>query len=434
MIRESLRLHRAERRIEILERLVDERSRELAIIEEQASAVQSFLIRLNDVIPGALISVTPQGVITRINRGVLTLLGYEVDDLFGEPLTRLWPDAEAGMQAYLRSNTHIIRDEAEWLARDGKMIPVHLSAAVQHDAEGNVMSLVFVGLDLRERRQLEVELRHAHKLEALGQLAAGIAHEINTPMQFIGDNLHFIQESFAAVLVYLDRLASLHTALSDAGLTAEIARLKKAEQEADMDYVRQRLPRAIERAIEGVARASHIVEAMKAFSHPQTEMGPVDLNKQISDTLVVAHNEYKYVATLETHLGDLPSVICNGGDLNQVILNLIVNAAHAIESRFLGASKRGTIQVQTRREGADVVIAIKDNGSGIPENIRDRIFDPFFTTKVVGKGTGQGLAIARSIVVDRHGGSLTFDSEVGIGTTFLVRLPIAGRTKAEAEL
>lgn len=428
----EMRLRRAERRVEILEKLVDERSRELAIIEEQAKAVQSFLVRLNDVIPGALISVTPQGVITRVNFGVQELLGYEANDLFGEPLTMLWPSAEAALKGYLESETRIVRDEAEWIAKGGTPIPVHLSSAVQHDADGNVLSVVFVGLDLRERRRLEVELRHAHKLEALGQLAAGVAHEINTPMQFIGDNLHFVQESFEAILNYLQLIGDLDPVLRSAGLQAQAESLAQASINTDLDYVRSRMPKAIERALEGVDRVSHIVEAMKAFSHPQADMGPVDLNKNLRDTLVVARNEYKYIADMETDFGELPPVICNGGDLNQVFLNLIVNAAHAIESRVKGTHDKGMIRVSTRLEGKDVVVAISDDGCGIPPQIRDRVFDPFFTTKEVGKGTGQGLAISRAVVVDRHHGSLTFESDTGRGTTFYVRIPVVGRRYAEA--
>jgi signal transduction histidine kinase len=155
-------------------------------------------------------------------------------------------------------------------------------------------------------------------------------------------------------------------------------------------------------------------------------MAAVDLNKSLRDTLTVAHNEYKYVADIECHCGDLPPVVCNGGDLNQVFLNLIVNAAHAIAGRRKqdGGGGRGLIRVCTAREGDMAVISVADDGCGIPESIRHRVFDPFFTTKEVGKGTGQGLSISRSVVVDHHGGSLSFDSEVGRGTTFFVRIPI----------
>ena len=249
--------------------------------------------------------------------------------------------------------------------------------------------------DERDPAMLEVELRHAHKMESLGQLAAGIAHEINTPMQYIGDHLHYVRES-----------------LNGEPLTL-------AER-------RDQLVHALDAALEGITRVSRIVEAMRSFSHPSTKVAPCDLNRGLRDTLTVASNEYKLLADVQTDFGELPPVLCNGGDINQVFLNLVVNAAHAIEAQTKATGGRGRIVVRTRCEGDDVVVAISDNGCGIPEAIRHRVFDPFFTTKEVGKGTGQGLAIARSIVEDRHGGSLSFDSEVGKGTTFYVRLPIAG--------
>jgi signal transduction histidine kinase len=169
-----------------------------------------------------------------------------------------------------------------------------------------------------------------------------------------------------------------------------------------------------------------IVRAMKEFAHPENKgMVPADLNKALLNTLTVARNELKYVADVETQFGDLPLVVCSLSDLNQVFVNLLVNAAHAIAEAVEGTGKRGRILIQTGQEGPMALITIADTGAGIPEGIRDRIFDPFFTTKEVGRGTGQGLAIARS-VVDRHKGTLTFESEVGKGTTFLIRLPIEG--------
>lgn len=251
-----------------------------------------------------------------------------------------------------------------------------------------------VPLDEREVAMLEVELRHAHKMESLGQLAAGIAHEINTPLQYIGDHLHYVRDA----------------------LNGE-----------PLGERRNQLLHALDAALEGFARVSRIVEAMRSFSHPSTRVAPCDLNRGLRDTLTVASNEYKLLADVQTDFGELPPVLCNGGDINQVFLNLVVNAAHAIETQTKATGGRGLIRVQTRCDGDDVVIAITDNGCGIPEAIRHRVFDPFFTTKEVGKGTGQGLAIARSIVEDRHGGSLWFDSELGKGTTFYVRLPIAGQ-------
>jgi PAS domain S-box-containing protein len=420
------KLKRAERRLAMLERIVEDRDRELRITQEQATAVHAYLLGLNDTIPGALITTSSEGVITRVNKGVNELLGFDQAELPGKPLGHVWQGAGDYFENHVNSDAGLVRDEVEWIAKDGSVVPVMLSRAPHRDADGTLLSVVFVGIDLRDRRRLELELRHAQKLEALGALSAGVAHEINTPMQFVGDNLHFIAESFDGLIPFIDQLLAVTPALEAKGLGELAVRLREAEEKADLAFVRERLPKAIERALEGVGRVSGIVEAMKAFSHPQSEMASIDINKNLINTLTVARNEYKYVAEIETELGELPHITCNGSDMNQVFLNLIVNAAHAIGSAVHGTDKRGLIKIRTAHEGDMALIAISDNGTGIPPAIRHRIFDPFFTTKEVGKGTGQGLAISRSVVVERHRGSLTFDTEIGQGTTFYVRIPIQG--------
>lgn len=419
---------RAERRVELMSRLIEERNLDLGITQEQASAAQTYLVGLNDALPGALIGASPDGVVASGNAGVQDLLGYRVGELIGTPLQRIWPAAPDFIARCLIQGAGLLRDEAEWIAADGRVVPVLISASVHRDRKNQPVSLVLVALDLSERRRLEVELRHAQKMESLGQLSAGVAHEINTPMQFIGDNLHFVRDSLQNLQPLLDALPPLRSALP----AGEAARYVQLETAADLEFVRSRLPRALDRALEGVRRVSHIVEAMRAFSHPQTEMSAVDLNQGLRDTLTVAHNEYKYVADLLCDFGDLPEVICNGGDMNQVFLNLIVNAAHAIAERQrsgAGSAGRGHVRVLTRCDAAQAVIEIADDGCGIPAAIQHRVFDPFFTTKQVGKGTGQGLAISRNIVVEQHGGTLDFSTQSGVGTTFTIRIPLTGRHK-----
>jgi len=215
--------------------------------------------------------------------------------------------------------------------------------------------------------------------------------------------------------------------------SALIARVRAAEDRADLDYLRDRVPGAVERAHDGVDRMATIVRAMRDFAHPPTpERSPVDINAALRSTLVVATAEYKYIADVETDLGELPAVMCDGGDMNQVFLNLVVNAAHAIADANRTTARRGTIRVRSSCEGDHVVVSVSDSGTGIAPDIADRVYDPFFTTKDVGRGTGQGLALARRIVVERHGGSLTFETKVGLGTTFHVRLPVAGRSLGKA--
>jgi PAS domain S-box-containing protein len=278
----------------------------------------------------------------------------------------------------------------------------------------------------RERADMELQLRHAQKLESIGQLAAGIAHEINTPTQYIGDNLHFLKDSFRDLQAVVQAQEEI-LPLLDTHAPAAAAALRQAMEDADTDYLLEEIPKAVGQALDGVDRVSTLVRAMKDFSHPgQTEKAPANLNDAIQSTIIVARNEWKYVATLETDLdAALPLVPCLVSELNQVVLNLIVNAAHAIKDVAKdGALGKISIRTQTSSHWAE--IQIQDSGSGIPVEARDRIFDPFFTTKEVGKGTGQGLAIARSVVVDKHSGSIHFETELGKGTTFIIRLPFNG--------
>jgi signal transduction histidine kinase len=279
---------------------------------------------------------------------------------------------------------------------------------------------------MNDRLQMEIELRQAQKLEAVGRLAAGIAHEINTPTQYVNDSIHFVRDSMDSLQRLIQRYREICETLSRGEAAAETAReLSDAEEEADLPYLMQEIPAALDRSIEGLARVSTIVRSMKEFAHPgQTEIAAVDLNRTISTTLTIARNEYKYVADLETCFGELPPVPCYEGEFNQAILNIVINAAHAVGDVAGKTGTKGCITVRTERDGDFALVSVRDTGAGIPPAIRDRIFDPFFTTKEVGRGTGQGLPIARSVIVDKHKGQLTFESEVGKGTCFFIRLPL----------
>jgi len=284
--------------------------------------------------------------------------------------------------------------------------------------------------DVTEKHAIEDQVRSAQKMEAIGQLAAGIAHEINTPIQYVGDNLVFLKESWDHVGDALSAAQRLRDkAVNVNSDIAACAEFDASVKSADLPYLREEVPSAIEQSLDGIERVAKIVRAMKEFSHPGLEQKQaVDLNKAIEATVTIARNEWKYVADVELKLDpDLPLVVCLAGEMNQVLLNLLVNAAHAIaEARQQGSKSKGIITISSRHDGSWVELSIQDSGTGIPQHIRDKVFDPFFTTKEVGKGTGQGLTLAQTVVVKKHSGQIWFDTEPGKGTTFFVRLPLSG--------
>jgi signal transduction histidine kinase len=277
-------------------------------------------------------------------------------------------------------------------------------------------------------RRERAALAQAQKLESIGQLAAGIAHEINTPAQYVGDNVRFLREQFEVFL----QIAESHLQLLDGAdsVTAWPERAKRCREllaSLDVEFARREVPAALEQAMEGLDRVTTIVRAMKDFSHPGTaHKEPANLNRAIQSTVTVCRARWKYVADVEMELEEqLPDVPCIVAEFNQVVLNLIVNAVDAIAERNkLAADKKGRIRVRTRVNGDHAEVSVTDDGCGMPESIQQRIFDPFFTTKEVGKGTGQGLSICRDVIVNKHGGSIGVRSAPGVGTTFLIRLPL----------
>lgn len=282
----------------------------------------------------------------------------------------------------------------------------------------------------KARNAMEVQLRQAQKLESIGQLAAGIAHEINTPVQFVGDNNRFLQEAFQDIETLRKAERGLFDEAVDGRVSAQ--QVRELEEEIDLDYLLEEIPRSLSQSQEGLSRIANIVSAMKEFSHPGgREKELVDINRAIKTTLEVSRNEWKYVAEMECQLEEsLPMVPGYAQELNQVFLNMIVNAAHAIKEKGESVEgARGLIKISTQAHPRFVEVSIQDNGTGIPQELVSKIFDPFFTTKVVGKGSGQGLAIAYSVIVDKHAGKIAVDSRPCEGTLFTLQLPLTNSNK-----
>ena len=331
-------------------------------------------------------------------------------DFFAPELAKKFYSDE---QALLKSGAAIIDlEEPGFDAVTGMPRTVCTSKVPLRDENGEVIGIIGVGFDITERKLAEQRLAAGEHLESIGRLAAGVAHEINTPIQYLNDSVYFIRDAMQDLLAQNAKLAA--------------ALPVPPEVDEEIEDLKRELPPALDRVVDGLARIAEIVRSMKEFSHvDQREMSRVDLNRAINSTLIIARSEYKYVAELQTEFADLPLVLCHGGQVNQVVLNLVVNAAHAIADKNKGkaSAEKGLITVTSRIEAGFAVISISDTGGGIPEAIRKRIFEPFFTTKEVGRGTGQGLSIAHN-VIKAHGGKLDFVTELGKGTTFNVRLPL----------
>jgi signal transduction histidine kinase len=439
MFEERRQMERTEK--ERLERLVSERTRELERGREQLRVVvegtQAIPFAL-DVEDGHFEYIGPQGP---------SRLGFN-EELWKQTgfLDRLMPrDRNGAVRTRMdESKSGSFEVEASVLTQNEERVDLRwVASCEQSENPGQHKVLRGMMLDVTDQRRLESELAQAQKLESVGRLAAGVAHEINTPVQFVSDSVQFVREAMDDLTEIVDKYRELRSATesseqSGADLKAAAKAAEEAEDDADLDYILENAPVALDRARDGLGRVAAIVRSMKEFAHPdRKEMAQADLNQAIASTLVIASNEYKYVAEVETQFAELPPVNCYAGEINQVVLNLIVNAAHAIgdvvkSKTAEGAPAKGLITVRTRVLDNEVEIAIGDTGNGIPVDVRGRIFDPFFTTKEVGKGTGQGLAIARNVVVDKHHGTLRFETELGKGTTFYIRLPIDGPTGEKA--
>lgn len=398
-----------------------------------AATDQDFLNALLNHLPDWVYFKDKNGRFLRVSQSLAThvgrddprtLIGRTDFDLFSVDLAA---SIHADDQVILASQTPMIDHEEKETLPDGRVVWMSTTKLPLRNIEGQLLGIFGVSRNItarrhteQERRELELQLQLAHKLESIGMLAAGVAHEINTPTQFVTDNTRFLKDAFRQLAAALER----YRALVPPGSAADAARI---DADNDLAYHLGEIPRTLDQSLEGLERIARIVGSLKEFSHPHTlERKPADLNRAIETTLAVARHEWKYVAEVVTELDpDLPPVPCVLDEFNQVILNLVINACHAIGDalKVSGASK-GVITVRTRRDDTHAWIEVADTGPGIPPEIRGRIFELFFTTKRADKGTGQGLALVRNIIVQHHGGAVDFISEVGRGTTFRIQLPL----------
>ena len=403
--------------------------------EVELSESKLFLNAVIDNVPNPIFVKDAAGRFVLANRALADLFGTSTGELIGKTEQDIASDPIEGKRCF--------EEDISTLENlDEQFIPEYL----QKDADGNThwfqtvkrsvtlgensdRYLIGVATDLTERKLMEGKLQQSQKLESIGQLAAGIAHEINTPTQYVGDNTRFIRDSFEGLCKLLEKygafVASARSGDLDAGLIGEI---DSEIKDLDLEFLLEEVPNAIAQSLGGVSMIAKIVQSMKEFAHPgSSDKQAADLNRAIESTLTVAHNEWKYVADMETNFDpDLPLVPCYLGEFNQVILNMIINAAHAITDVVGDGGKgKGKITITTTKVNDWAEIRIGDTGGGVPPEAQPRIFDPFFTTKEVGRGTGQGLAISHTVVVDKHHGELSFTTEQGHGTTFTIRLPLS---------
>jgi len=417
----------------------------------QQDTQESFgqLIRLVNNVAEVLYSASLTGPMRMkfINSRIESLIGYTAEHICTggiDWMDIVHPDDRSRVQVAYENCRHTgegFEIEYRLVRKCQDICDISDRAVPIFDDGGHICGIDGMIKEVTCRRRAQRELDRTQMLQNLGRLTAGIAHEINTPIQFVGDNLHFLSNSFHSISELLEMYNSFKETVtagsdSDETIRTEIEKIVNFKEQADMDFITSEIPQAIVQAIDGIDRVSTMIEAMRDFSHiDERRMAPADLNRALNTAVVIMRNEIKYVSDVKMDLdADLPPIMCCVDEINQIFLILLTNAAQSI-MEFVGdlSGQRGLISISTKLVGDDVIISISDTGDGIPLEARDRIFEPFFTTKPAGLGTGQGLSIAKSIVTDRHSGSLEFETEVGEGTTFTISLPLERKKDDERQ-
>jgi len=421
----------------LAEELLEKKSIELYELNQDLREREEASRTILETTGDGIIIVDDAGSIKMLNRAAKVIFGCIEASLIGHNIDELLdPEGDESFSFYLDASEHEpvnTLHETSGIQSDGTRIPIEINLTKANIPDRDMVIISVRDITARreneaEWEKMEVQLRQSQKLESIGQLAAGIAHEINTPIQFIGDNMRFIKEAFDDIQRLYDTRRRLIEEIKQGKMPHDlIEEAKQVEKEIDFEYLRVEAPKAIKQSLEGIERVEDIVRSMKQFSHPGIEEKIlVDINSAIESTVTVSRNEWKYYAEMKLNLDpSLPMVPCHPGELNQAILNIVVNAAHAIrEKKDKDEGASGIIAISTSKLASKVKIVISDTGIGIPSKILSSIFDPFFTTKEVGQGTGQGLAITYSVIVDKHGGTIDVESQLGEGTTFTITLPL----------
>ncbi|MBN1437110.1 MAG: PAS domain S-box protein [Sedimentisphaerales bacterium] len=417
----------------LLDEIADRLNNAIARSKDK-SAVKDSRERLQGVmasVPNAICVLDLKGRFTMVNQSATKLTYYLADELIGQPVLMLFEeqfqdDVKKHLEDVRNTGNTVSQLEIELVRRISHPIFVSINLSPLYE-KGLVNNIVMTIEDITERKKLESQLLQAQKLEAIGQLASGVAHEINTPTQYVGDNTQFLQEAFADLTNFSQQCQKI--AQSDQVAELVGTELQELAQQIDLDFLLQEIPQAIRQSLEGIDQIAQIVRAMKDFAHPgKNAKTNANLEDIVQNSLTVSKNIWKNVAQIKLEFEpDLPEVFCLPSEIGQVVLNLVINAVDAIEEDLQSRPNRepGHITISARQQDQWTQLTFTDNGPGIPPNIQSKIFEPFFTTKAIGKGSGQGLAIVRSIIVDKHQGKIHLESNPNTGTTFVVSIPTA---------
>lgn len=397
----------------------------LVLAHEQNSRLLSSLTSI-------LIGVDDHDCIRHWNDQAVKTFGLPVEQVIGEKISQVpiawdWSQMSNNIRSCIDKDAQKDRFEARFKPEGDSNRLLSVCATPFIGDNDETSGYLLIADDVTEQKQIESEMQQLQKLQSIGQLAAGIAHEINTPIQYVGDNVRFLRDAFQDISEVVSKEQEVANKSREGKVpTTILDELDELVDEMDLEYLQEEVPKSIQQTLDGVDRVATIVRAMKEFSHPGSdEKTLTDINKAVNSTATVTRNVWKYHAELQLDLDPaLPQVRCVPGPINEVILNIIVNASHAIAERVGDSGELGRILITTGQDENWVILRISDTGTGIPEKARDHVFDPFFTTKDVGQGTGQGLSLSHKIIVDQHGGELGFKTEMDVGTTFIIKLPL----------